>query len=653
MSESLSLHGATGGDPVDPEGYKFDGKSNPHLSDASMFGRMYKPLPPVDLKNGTSFIITAREKAKRPVIRKEAREVLTGVFTFNPVFLKFLRGFSHAVEQAIEPDFDSDLFTRNGLHQTGDTFRVVAGYPQEPVSALPRSNKEERARLGLGASLTQRQKTIARLVWKEIWSSFKLTSLKIPHLSTSGAPRDVPDAGYKTQYFLAMQHPGRLEQCLASFERGDAETLYRDFEIAFLMGVNVRWQTDAPGKERYYWAIDDVNKSLSPVRRPITTSVNIEGQAYDDFAAMRVRMINQGSWTINSILQPFASGCMYAMFDKYPETWHREEDTIHEQMSGKHLYFSDVSNYDNTFTEEMLDITHDEMAEYITPAIAEMSRAYYFSSYFARPLDTEGVSKATLVGNPADIHTRHVVAGNRSGHALTSLMAKGWKVIESLWALDCIGYDAEKNFRQFLKGGMPCGTVNNGDDSIEWFDLERDYDLYSKFRESARPDWMFKVEREKGAVFSGRVFLKTETPLVYKQVQRLTTAFHKIHAPERSIGGLFRPFWPIGHVQRINLRDSHPTASLLWELHDRAWRDIAEPEFGSFFGNIQRAHQAMPFRQEALSMKDIEVLEDPAKLHHKYTDEEISQHVVEAHFKKVHHSHFEKMILNHYRGTLI
>lgn len=633
----------------------FDGITNHLALDPEAYSRTYSDLPPLVPSNPSSYLLTAVEKAKRPVIRKEGRECITGANTFDPTHRRFLTSFRDGINDFFgdTPTFDADGFTTNGMHTNGDSIMTIAGYPQEPVSALPKDNSGERKRLGLGSKLTVRQKEIAVAVWREVWSHMKLSSIKVPKMSTSGPIRDVTDANWKMDYALAMQNQRRQERQFKMVAEGDAQGLYRDFEVAFLMGVNVRWQPDAPGKQRYYWSIDDVLRESSPDRQKIETIVQFDGVDLPQFAAMRTRLVNQGAWAINVQLQPYATGAMHGMFHRFAETWHRDEDTLHDQLEGKETYFSDVSTYDQTFTEEMIDISHDVGREYISEGIMDMSQRYYYSAYFARPLVTEGGAWAS-VGDPGKFRENQVVAGNRSGHAFTSLMAKVWKVIESLWTFDCIGYDAVRDVRLFLSGKMPCGTVNNGDDAIEWFDKPSDYAKYVAFRDSKRDDWMFKVEREMGNIFSGRIFIRVPGfRTKYIQIPRITTPFQKIWIPERSVGGLFRPFWPIGIVERIIAGDSHPSLSAMWEAHNKAYRDTWGKEIGDFWGIVKRAYDSMPFSSESYSRKDNAVLEDSSKMHYAYTDDEILDEVIDKHFARLHYKFFEDSIRRNFSGVLI
>lgn len=628
----------------------FDGVTNQHESDPTLFTKLYPSVSEYDPKNAMSVFTGGRVGANVMVAGRKAREIMTGVYSFDEPTLNMQRIFSNLVNEKIKPELDAELFTTNGLHTTADSIRSVSGYPQLPVSALPRSNAKERERLGLAEKMTLRQREIAISVWDEVWGNLKPTAINIPKFSATGPSRNVNDAEYKLQYCLGMFSNNRYNSMLKTFKSEDLGALHRDFEMAIVMGTNVRWQVDNPGKKREYWSLTDCEKEISPEKRQIVTKVVINGVEYDDFAAMRTRLVNAGPWTTNSMLQPFAAGCMYAMFELYPQTWHRDEVDLDKQMEGLYLWNGDVSSYDHSFSEEMLDLTIESGKKFISEEIMDLASALYYAAYFTRPLSAD--DRPTLMGDPRKYLDKQIIAGNRSGHAFTSLVAKVWKVIESLCIFDKMGYDVIRNLKPFLKGQMPLGVVNNGDDEIAWFKEYRDYALYSSIRENPQPDAMFKVSREEGAVFSGKVFQKIGDRK-YQAVERLTTPFQRILCPERSIGGNFRKFWPYGMLERHNRRDSHPVLAEMWSIFDHSWRQTLEPYHGTFLGIIQRAAQTLPFDASSLSWKDIMVLDDPAKMYHRFTNDEISEEVLRSAFKKLQPQFFMHIFEEHYQGNIL
>lgn len=628
----------------------FNGSVNHHEGDETLFARMYPAVVGYDPSNPMSLFNNGRVSAHQPVAPKKAKEVLTGIYSFDHPLINMQRTFSYEVDRQIKPDLDDELYPLNGLHAPMASVRTVAGYPQTPVSALPRSNAEERKSLGLADKMTPRQRQIAEAVWDQVWGHYSPSAVKVPKMSNSGPIRNVNDAEFKLQYALALFANGSYDQLLATFMSGDAHALSRDFEAAIVMGVNCRWQVDNPGKTRTYWSLQDVQRSLSPTKRPITTTVVIDGVEYSDFAANRIRFINAGPWPINVALQIWATGFMYAMFSVFSATWHRDEETLDEQMEGLELWNGDVSSYDHSFSEEQIDLSLERGKRFVSAEIMDMASALYYSAYYTRPLEPNG--RPAVIGDPRKYLEKQVIAGNRSGHAFTSLFAKVWKVIDTLCIFDKMGYDAVANVVPFLKGEMPLGVVNNGDDEQVWFKHDRDYQLFMKIRNQPQPDQMFKVEREKGNVFNGKVTMRTGVKQ-YKSIERITTPFQRMLVPERSIGGNFRKMWPYGILDRHNRRDSFPTLAQCWDIFDWAYRKELEPYHGSFLGIVRRACDQLPFNPSALSWKDIMVLDDSSKTYHRFADHEISTEVLESAFSRIQPQFFMHIVKTHYNGVVL
>ncbi|ACM91122.2 P2 [Pseudomonas phage phi2954] len=630
----------------------FDGVHNPHIANPTLFNDTYPKTITFDPKNPGSVFGAGNTNRNKPVAQRNAREVLPGIYSFDPDMIKFQRRFATSVDADLKPEIDENLFSLNGMHTNMATVMTVSGFPQLPVSALPRDNAKFVKQLGLAGKMTTRQRAVATAVWDLVWGSYKPSAINIPKLSATGPVRMTNDPEYKLQFALAMQTHGRMERMLQTFMSGDLGALHRDFEIAPIMGVNVRWQVDKPGKVRKSWSLQDCLRDPSPDQHVITTKVGDFLPHAADFAAMRCRLINAGPWTINCVLQMVATGTMYAMFEQYASTWHKDEDTLDQFCSGKDIWCGDVSNYDHSFTEEMIDLSLDRGREFWDPRLMQVAESLYYAAYFARPLGPDDKIGA-MVGDPRDYLNKQVIAGNRSGHAFTSLMAKVWKVIDTLCVFDAMGYDAIKDLKPLLKGEMPLGMLNNGDDETVWFDRPADYAFFMKIRDNQpENERMFKVEREVGQVYSGKVFQKVGDRQ-YKSVERLNTTFERTLCPERSIGGFFRPYWPIGLLERFNRRNSHPVLEQMWDKFDEAWAIEMAPTHGSYLGIIDRAAKSMPFNVNGLNWKDIAVLEDPSKLHHRWTPDEIDANVVKSSISRLHHSHFAGFYGTYYQGNLV
>jgi len=199
----------------------FDGITNPHEADVNLFTEVYPPTIKYDAKNPGTVFGAGRINKNAPVALKREREVLTGLYSFSPECIKLQRTFADTVDATVQPELDDDLFSLNGMHVSMATVKTVSGYPQLPVSALPRDNAKFIHDLGLAGKMTIRQKEIATAVWRKVWGSYKPSAINIPKQSATGPVRMTNDPEYKLQYLLAMQTHGRTERMLNTFMSGD------------------------------------------------------------------------------------------------------------------------------------------------------------------------------------------------------------------------------------------------------------------------------------------------------------------------------------------------------------------------------------------------------------------------------------------------
>nr|QYF49730.1 MAG: putative RNA-dependent RNA polymerase [Guangxi cystovirus 9] len=632
----------------------FDGVTNPYAvrDGSSLFRRSYPVVRSYVTGNPASLFANARQSGRMPIVSKRAREWLPGVFTFDHEHLEFARAFTKELE-SLKPEFDDEGFSLNGLHATFDSVRTVAGYPQSPVSALPRNNAAVRQDLGLQESMAPKQRRIAEELLDRIFRRMYPKAIRVPKNSTSGPVRNVSDEVYKLHYGLYVFSSSRYDSYLSSFASGDLNSFVRDWDACVMFGTNVRWQVDTPGKRREYWDIRDVLKTDAPHKRPITTEVVIDGMVYSDFAAMRTRMINQGPWTVNVMLQPFATGWMQTMFKDYPETWYPDETQFDSLFEGKHIWAGDVSSYDHSFSKEQIDLTIEMMGRYTDERVCKLARQLYYAAYFTRPIgDPKDGFRPAVVGDPLRYLEDQVVAGNRSGHAFTSIMAKLWKVIDTLCKFDAIGVNVLENMDNILRGRFHCGMLNNGDDEIVWFTDESLKLRFTKYIGNIdRSQKMFDVEFEKGCVYSGNVFQRVG-PTSYKTIERIPGTFERMMCPERSIGGRMRPMWPIGILERYNRRTEHDLKEEAFRIFDSTFRRYMEPRYGSFHSLVEYGMKTMPVDTGGLTWIDKQVLEDPAKIHYRFKPEDVSEEILEMTFSKLQPDVFIDYLKHCYTGAI-
>jgi len=589
----------------------------------------------------------------KPLVSREARELLTGVYSFDPRVMLFQRAFTQELDDKLPPSLDSDGVCLNGVHSGWDRMRCVAGYMSNPMSYTPLDNAFYRTELGLTPGYDSVEKTIANEFWDVIFSRYKLSHVKVPKKSTSGPRRNTSDATWKREFALFLFESSRMEAMLKCVGDSDWQTLANELEMVFMMYIQKRDQIDSVGKERIVF---DLEFALSNGARgrsfPADKSVRIDGREWADFSATRARVIHAGPWVINCVLQIVSSGHMQSMFELYPSVFHTSTaDQIKRLVDGNYFECGDVKEYDRSMSRDAIDVVHDSAERFWDPRIVKMSRLLYYSPYYSRPLELDG-KLGTFVGDPR-LMSEQVVCGNRSGHAWTSLVAKGNKCIDTLIVFYRMGLPVLGNVTTYLRSEGAINFINNGDDEIVYTADKDLLDRYKTVRYSGKAGH-YHVDSEKGQGFSGLLIMRegSET-LKYKPTPKVHTAFEKIYTPERSIGGHFRPYWPIGVLERVNNQDANPAGPAAWEIHNRLYRDMMAPHFGSFLSIVQNAMERVDLKTlDGLTAADRDVLENEDRIHYKYLESDISPDIYKRITSKIDGVLFAHIPKTYYGGRL-
>jgi len=480
-----------------------------------------------------------------------------------------------------------------------------------------------------------------------VFSEYVPSHIKVPKKSTSGPRRNTSDADWKRDFALFLYESSRFEEMLKCVEKSDWQTLANELEMLFMMYIQKRDQVDMPGKERIVF---DLEYALSNGKKgksfAADKSVNIDGREWDDFSATRARVIHAGPWVINCVLQIISSGHMLSLFERFPTVFHTSTaDDIAKAINGNYVECGDVKEYDRSMSKHAVDTVHDVAERWWDPRIIKMSRLLYYSPYYSRPLDMEG-GEGVFVGDPR-LMTEQVVCGNRSGHAWTSLVAKVNKCIDTLFVFDSMGLEVLGHELEYFQSKGAINFINNGDDEIVYTKSEELMKKYKKYRYDGKHGH-YVVESEVGQGFSG-LLLRREG-LNYHPTPKIHTAFEKIYTPERSIGGHFRPYWPIGVLERINNQDQSPMGHVAWEIHNRLYHDLLAPHYGSFLSIVNSAMEKMSLQIDGLTAVDKDVLEDNDRIHYKYIESDISPEVYERVTSKIPFQFYQHIINSYYGG---
>lgn len=608
---------------------------------------------PVPLEKGKleGAFMNGRAGHGSPLIARRPNEVLPGVYSFDSDFLEFLGAVADRASKDIPVDLDEDGFSTGGVFSDFENLKCPSGYFQTPMSYTAVDNSLYREELGLTPGYSPRQRAIAKEFWNLAFREADVCSVNVAKLSTGGMRRFTSDVQWKLDFADYVTQPATFERMLTMVRDDDAVGLANEFETLYATYIQKRGQLDKVGKVR---KVADLEYALSGGRRgslsPTDKKVVIEGREWPDFSAVRARVVHAGPWTINCFLQMVASPTMKALFRRWPGTFHvNTASDLKARVDGKLIYCSDVTEYDRSMSRDALDVVHEEMAEYWDDRIVKASKRLFESPYYAKPLDIGGKG-GTWVMDPTD-WTSSVFAGNRSGHALTSLVAKGNKVIETLFIIDRI-YPVLGKVDFFLSGKAPIGLINNGDDEVITFDEQRDYDRFVAIRSDLKAGH-YVVEAEAGMGFSGLLITRPDaSKREYFPIPKIHTSVQKMFVPERGIGGFHRRNWPIGMTVRIDNLFKSDNGMALWGIVSDEWRRLLEPRHGDIRAIVARGYENLDFAAGNLSAVDREVLDDPDKIHFKILPEEVSPHVLDQITTKIPPVRVEQILNRYYKGHL-
>lgn len=632
--------------------------------DPRTYKTRYPELPVVgpNSKLGRLFASGVAQHHK-PLVERTAKEVLPGMFSFDGEVLAFLDELATTLNHHIKPDVDKDGFTAIGVHTNFDRLRCPAGYMQNPMSAKAIDNKQIRKDLGLTPGYTPRQKQIAEAVWLDVWGNALASSVNVPKQSAGGMRRFTHDVGWKLDYAHWKMQSGVYDSFLKMVEGSDVLGLANEFETVYAMYNNKRLQLDEIGKVRL--ANDMLyakTGGLRGKRSPTDKRVVINGKEYPKFSAQRVRVIDAGPWSINCDLQAIASSHMKSLFSRYPDVFHvNTEDEIKRVIDGKRVYCSDVSEYDQSMSFDAMQVVFATMREYYPEGMVRSAERLFQSPYYARPLELGGTN-GFWIADPMD-WSFNMNSGNRSGHAMTSLIAKVNKVIETLFIFDLIlplgnrfastsSPSSVEGWKSFLLGRESLGLINNGDDEVVWSTNDELMDMFAAKR-SVLTNGHYVVGPEVGQGFSGLLLTrKDSSSKVYHPQGKIHTAFEKIYIPERSIGGRMRPFWPIGLTVRINNLMRTDVGREALEIHKHVYRKHLEPRYGTLTGLIKHGYDRMPPMAAEGSAADLAVRDDPDKLHYMYTDDDVSAETLKLVTTNIPKEFVRSFLQRYYTGNL-
>lgn len=559
-----------------------------------------------------------------------------GVQSFDPPFLEFMRQLVDELNEALPVDIDANGYVGStGIHQDFNRAKTVAGYSMDPMSLAPVDNASFVASLGLPSDFrSDRHREIFDKFAHLVFSKWRLMSVKTAKLSSSLSPVWLANARYKRDHALfLLANSAKIRRL---WQTRDLVKLAAEAKVIFMMNSGRRDQVDSVGKERLVFPLEyalSSGRKGSPVKAD--KRVRLEGGDWSDFSATRARLFHGAPYGANLYPQVIATGTMHAMFEQFGATFHCTDVPAMADGIGvdEAVVCSDATEYDRSMATFLIKRLFRVAREYWADEWIDWCEQLAFCPYFSRPvtLGTHGPeSKPQLVGDIFKAE-HQLFKGNPSGHAWTSLIAKFMMVFDFLATADDLYHNVLERMEDYLCHRMPLKTHNNGDDGM--YRGERSVlTKYAEYRFGKVNPGYFVLKPEIGHVWSGYI-MAPKPGGGYAAYHRIHTTIEKLFCPERSAGGNFRPRFTIGMLQRIN-GGTHPMHSKAIDILAKCWRERAAPYYGGLMELINRHHERLTLDMTALSRIDREVLEDPTKLYHLYTEDDVSPEVLAMIFEK-------------------
>lgn len=607
------------------------GKNSSSIPGYSYAGH-YGVLPSVsaDMASIEKGLFCGNGKIDVPIHKGANVRLYPGWNSWSQENVSFIRGFVTDLNANLVEKLDPEGFSLNGIVGNFDRLKTIAGMFGDRAPLPLKDNRLLRASLGLRNEFTQDEADIALEFWDIVWSELRVSKVNVPKMSSGGMRRFTSDVQWKLDFAeYLLESPGVLERYLGMLASNDFEGLCNEFEVVFAAIMQRRGQSDPPEKQR---KAADMQYALSGGssggRHVIDKTVTIDGSIVEDFSPMRIRLVQAMSWSLTMLYQVACTCALYSLFERFPRTFHvNTEEEIEKVLEGWLVYPSDVTEFDSTQPKECLfDWRLTPMLKYFDERYVKGLGLIASASFFARPCEP-GMEKGVWMSNPlSGADEDKFRAGNRSGDPSTAVTNKGSKVIDSLIVFHKIGFKVKGNIRSILQHKEACAIVNNGDDNMDLFLHQDDYDRFVPAREDPSVG-LFLCERELGCGFSGKLISHLGNRK-YKCLNKTITPFEKILVNERSIDSNFRINWPIGISTRVAFLSTFEEGKFAYELFQHHYRRVF-PHMGDFASVLNSAYGRIGGLLTSYTSIETEVRDNPEKLFYKYTPDQVRKEVLE------------------------
>lgn len=564
-------------------------------------------------------------------------EVFPGIMSDDPRFLKLCTNLPlrFAEELPKKVVLDNGFFDSNAVTTNFFELNTVSGMNMVPATYAVIDNSLLRQSMSLNDNFESEEDLAIFHEYMAIrYKEHDGSRGKISKISSSTFPFFSKDVRLKANHLsLILKHQDEIKDLL---NKGDLQGLFDKYKLLFAMVDVYRSQADSFSlKDGSYKPkdreVNDIEYSISGgklgKRFFADKSVVINGRILDGKAACRARTAYGFSNAPNLMFTAAFEGFRHYADTTYGMTFkHTSREAILEKMNKySHAVAVDVTQYDQS-------IPFFLMKEWINCSPFNKFGKELLSMMVQAPMFYRGPSKSHKPywsGDPLDIEYFNQYRGLISGLFSTSAMGKDFFTFTLLTILNKIYGDVRGNVEKILKWEHPVYAITNmGDDSNLHSNDSRIRDYFTKQVETqlygVTP--YFKVDIEDGFKFLGNIgYIDNEGN---KQLcGDLGSYFKNMLVPERSISSKHRKYGVYGLLERRSVYSSHPLFSNADAIFQSEFKNI----FGFNWLEFMESHLVMPEAALAtvLTQAEIEVINDPSKLHYKYNEDEISSAVVE------------------------
>lgn len=631
----------------------------------------------IQLKTGSANSNKTRQITIKPL------EYLPKIFSTDPLYLKFLGALADRLERELPVSIDEMGRSKgNGVKKSWYFLRHVGGVPMNPATFVLADNRPKRTEYGLSNEwVDPLHCDLFKAICAVTLSSYANTGLKIAKGTSTGVPYFTTQTLAKRQLALdalvnapkaaLLMQAGNWEEAYLKYKIGGSYiSVFRDQYNDGVSKVNGQFVS----KDR---KVADMLYSRTNGRQGSLFVADKNPQHFTDlpipngYFAARRRLALAMPASLGAIIQAYAQAFRTGMYNKYPLIFkHTTRDSLAKKLAmHEEALFTDVSDHDTLWPSSLY-----------VPAMVEVMRELGFSEGFLTLYETSLKLPVYMGAYSYDDSVNHRLIGDWRKPDLSMGMPSGWPGTDlagtqgmTFVYMLFIAQHVDKRLMNDLQRAYARSPTWRSLAPIvdKWFKWEYDSALLDKVddaitlargecsealvrvhREMAsnsEQSWSpyMRISYEEGTAFLGTQAIFAEdndlsnvllTGDISSYVKNIFLNEYSIDLgrpresrsrryPGLALGSAFdvygtAPAWKqvnsiIEEVYYDHFGSSFSAMREQWYEDDK---QALAAELRAFAASIDSVH---------LSRQDLDVLADPAKLHYKYTPEDINPVIVE------------------------